>query len=267
MPLSEIIIKKFSDTETYVKVVEKVRGDDVFIIQPTSRPVNESLMELLIIIDAMKRSSVGEINVVIPYFGYARQDKSFTEGEAVSARLMARHISMGCDRVFTIDIHKVSVLEAFTVQAENLSAMPEIGRFLAARKADVIVSPDKGSVDRAGIAARAAGLKWDFLEKKRLDGSTVEIKPKSMDVKGRTVAIVDDIIATGRTVITAAGQLKAQGAARVLAACTHGLYTGGSLPKLEAAFDGVYSTDTLESPTSAVSAAGCIAMALGNLSG
>ncbi len=262
---ADVEIKRFPDQECYVKVKESLKGHEAVIVQSTYPDPNA--IELLLLQDAVRNSGAESITTVVPYFGYARQDKSFAEGEAVSARVMAKHIGLGCDRVFTVDIHNVSVLEAFAVPVSNLSAMPTIGRFLADDSVDAIVSPDEGSKERAALAAEAAGIPWDFLEKKRIDGSTVEIKPKNLDVGGKTVAIVDDIIATGGTVIKAAEQLKAQGAKKVFAACTHGLFTGGSLPKLEAACDRVLSTDTLERPTSVISAANCIAEALRNGSG
>ena len=257
--------RRFPDGECYVKIPEDLKGQDAIIVQTTYPDPN--IIELFLLQDAARNSGAASVTTVVPYFGYARQDKSFAEGEAVSARLMARHIGLGCDWVFTIDIHNVSVLDAFPVPVTNISAMPAIGRFLAENSVDVIVSPDEGSKARASLAAESAGLPWDFLEKKRLDGQTVEIKPKEMDVNGKAVAIVDDIIATGGTVIKAAEQLKAQGAKKVVAACTHGLYTGGSIPRLEAACDSVLSTDTLESQTSRISVAGTVAETLRNASG
>ncbi|MDD4307911.1 MAG: ribose-phosphate diphosphokinase [Thermoplasmata archaeon] len=263
--MADVEIRRFPDEEGYVKVKESLKGQDAVIVQATYPDPN--LVELFLLQDAVRNSGAESVTTVVPYFGYARQDKSFTEGEAVSARLMAKHISLGSDRAFTVDIHNVSVLEAFSVPVKNLSAMPAIGRFLAENSVDAIVSPDEGSKARASIAAQAAGCQWDFLQKKRIDGNTVEIKPKNLDVSGKTVAIVDDIIATGGTVIKAAEQLRSQGAKKVFAACTHGLFTGGSLPKLQAACDRVLSTDTLERPTSEISAASCIAEALKNTSG
>jgi ribose-phosphate pyrophosphokinase len=258
--MADLEIKRFPDQECYVKVKESLCGQDVVIVQTTYPDPN--IIELFLLQDAVRNSGARSITTVVPYFGYARQDKSFGEGEAVSARLMAKHISLGCDRVFTIDIHNISVLDAFTVPVQNISAMPAIGRFLAENSVDVIVSPDEGSKARASMAAESAGLPWDFLQKKRIDGNTVEIKPKNLDVRGKNVAIVDDIIATGGTVIKAAEQLKAQGAKKVFAACTHGLFTGGSIPRLEEACDRVLSTDTLERSTSKISAAGAISHAL-----
>ena len=263
--LAEVEIKRFPDQECYVWVQESLEGQDAIIIQSTHPDPN--IIELLLLQDAVRNAGAASTTTIVPYFGYARQDKSFKEGEAVSARLMARHISMDCDRVFTIDIHNLDILSDFTVPVQNLSAMPIIGKWLCENGIEVIVSPDEGSKARASLAAETAGCPWDFLQKTRIDGQDVEIKPKNLDVNGKAIAIVDDIIATGSTMITAAQQLKSQGASRVIAACSHGLFTGGSIPRLEEAFDEVVSTDTLERPTSKISAASVISEALKNSTG
>lgn len=258
--LADVEIKRFPDQECYVKVRENLDGMEAVIVQSTYPDPN--IVELFLLQDAVRNAGASTITTVIPYYGYARQDKSFGMGEAVSAGLMARHVSTGCDRAFTIDIHNPDILSDFTVPVQNLSLMPSIGEWLRENDIDVIVSPDEGSRERAGLAAGTAGCPWDFLQKTRIDGQTVEIKPKNLDVQGKSVAIVDDIIATGGTMITAANHLRKQGASRVVAACTHGLFTGGSIPKLEEAFDLVISSDTLERSTSGISAAACVKNAL-----
>ena len=263
--LAEVEIKRFPDQECYVGVHESLKGQEAIIVQ-SSYP-DHNIIELLLLQDAVRNAGAASITTIIPYYGYARQDKSFTEGEAVSARLMARHISMGSDRVFTIDIHNPDILSDFTVPVQNLSAMPSIGKWLCENGIQVIVSPDEGSKERASLAAETAGCPWDFLQKTRIDSETVEIKPKNLDASGKAIAIVDDIIATGGTMIKAAEQLKSLGASKVIAACSHGLFTGGSIPKLENAFDIVISTDTLERPTSKISVASIISEALKNNTG
>ena len=258
--LAEVEIKRFPDQECYVNIQESLVGQDAIIVQ-SSYP-DQNIVELFLLQDAARNAGASNIITVIPYYGYARQDKSFNNGEAVSAKLMARHISMGCDSIITIDIHNPDILEDFTVPVKNISAMPIIGKWLCENSIDVIVSPDEGSKDRASLAAETAGCPWDFLQKTRIDGQIVEIKPKNLNVSGKAVAIVDDIIATGGTMVAAAKQLKGQGASKVIAACSHGLFTGGSIPRLEEAFDLVISTDTLERPTSKISAASAVAMIL-----
>ena len=258
--LAEVEIKRFPDQECYVGVLESLEGQDAIIVQSTYPDPN--IIELLLLQDAVRNAGAASITTVVPYFGYARQDKSFKKGEAVSARLMARHISMGCDRVFTVDIHNPDILSYFTVPVQNVSAMPTIGRWLCEAGIEIIVSPDEGSKARASLAAETAGCPWDFLQKTRIDGQTVKVKPKNLDAGGKSVAIVDDIIATGGTMITAAKHLRVQGASKVIAACSHGLFTGGSIPRLEEAFDLVISTDTLERSTSRISTAEELAEAL-----
>ena len=258
--LAEVKIKRFPDQECYVEVQDSLDGQDAIVVQ-SSYP-DQNIVELFLLQDAARNAGAANITTIIPYYGYARQDKGFKEGEAVSARVMARHISMGSDRIFIIDIHNPDTLGDFTVPAQNVSAMPIIGKWLCENGIEVIVSPDEGSRGRASLAAEAAGCPWDFLQKTRIDGQTVEMKPKNLDVSGKAVAIVDDIIATGGTMITAAKHLRELGASKVIAACTHGLFTGGSIPRLEEAFDILISTDTLERPTSKISAASAIAAVL-----
>lgn len=258
--LAKTEIRRFPDTECYVRIEDNLKDQDVVIVQTTFPDSN--IIELFLLQDAVAEFKPASIATVVPYFGYGRQDKKFKDGEAVSARAMANHIGQMTDSVFTIDIHNTAMLSEFVVPVLNLSAMEAIGKFLKENSVDVIVSPDKGSKDRASMAAKAASCAYDYLEKTRLDGQTVEMKPKSMDVGGKVVAIVDDIIATGGTIIKASEQLKAQGAKRVIAACTHGLFTGDATAKLQAACDLVVSTDTLERPTSKISAASAVADAL-----
>jgi len=251
--LADAEIKRFPDEECYIQIKDDLSNQDVIVVQ-TSYP-DPNIIELFLLQDAIYEFGPTQITTIIPYFGYGRQDKKFLDGEAISARAMAKHIGLLSDKVYTIDIHNTSVLGEFSVEVENLSAMGAIGKFLKENNVDAILSPDAGSKDRAEIAAKSAGCGWDFLEKKRLDDETVEMTPKSLDVNGKIVAIVDDIIATGGTVITAAGQLKEQGATKVIAACTHGLFTSGAMDRLNNACDLVVSTDTIERETSTISAA------------
>jgi len=195
----------------------------------------------------------------VPYFGYARQDKRFNLGEAMSAKVMAQHISLGTDKVVTVDLHNLDTLDDFNSKAINISGMTEIARYFRRNfEIDAIVSPDKGSIHRAKMVAEELEKPFDYLEKVRIDGQTVKISPKNMDIKGKNVAIVDDIIATGGTIVTAAAQLKENGAEKVYAACTHGLYTNKALSRLEPVLDCVLSTDSIESRTSKISLAPAI---------
>jgi ribose-phosphate pyrophosphokinase len=264
-PLASAEIKRFPDGECYARILDDVKGEDVVVVQNTYP--DQNLVEHLILQDAARLSGARRVFSVIPYFGYARQDKQFKPGEPVTARLMARTAEANADGTVLIDIHNLSTLEEYRKMVVNASAIPSLARFLkSSEKVDVVLSPDKGSLGRAGEAARLMGCRFDHLEKTRLDGSTVVIKPKELDVAGLSVAIVDDIIATGGTIVAAAEQLRKRGAKRVVAACTHGLYTGGGLQRLKGVCDAVYSSDTLENESSSYSPAGEAAEAVKSIS-
>jgi len=252
--------ERFPDGECYVRLGTGVKGKHIAIIQ-TAFP-DGNIIELFLLQDAARRAGAAQITVVVPYLGYARQDKLFHEGEAVSAIALSNLLSLYADRFITMDIHETSTLKSVHVPAGNISAMPEIGRFVERFEPDLVVSPDRGAVELARSVSGVLDRPWDYLEKTRLDGRTVKIAPKNMDVNGKTVVIVDDIIATGGTIINATGQLRAQGARKVYAACTHGLFTSNALPKLGKACDGVFSTNTIPGEASRISAAQPIADAL-----
>jgi ribose-phosphate pyrophosphokinase len=253
-------IKRFPDGEAYVRVGEDLAGKEVVVVQ-TTWP-DPHLVEALLLRDAVLAMRPRRAVMVVPYFAYARQDKRFKPGEAFSSAALGRALADGWDDFLTVDIHEPSVLPAFSPRARNISALPEIGRYLASRQVDLVVSPDEGSLDRVRPVAEAMGVSFDHLVKTRIDGERVEIAPKELDARGKRVAIIDDIISTGGTIAAAAKALKAAGASTVTAACTHGLYAGGALKRLHAVLDEVVSTDTVESATSRVSAAASVARAL-----
>ena len=258
-------IKRFPDDECYARILDDIKGEDVVVVQNTYPDKN--LVEHLILQDAARLAGAKRVFSVIPYFGYARQDKQFKPGEPVTARLMARTAEANADGTILIDIHNISTLEEYRKKAVNASAIPSLARFLTAHeKIDVVLSPDKGSLGRAGEAAKLMKCRFDHLEKTRIDDSTVVIKPKDLDVAGLSVAIVDDIIATGGTIAAAAEQLKKRGAKRIVAACTHGLYTSGGLQRLRGVCDAVYSSDTIENESTAYSPAPEVAAALQSIS-
>jgi ribose-phosphate pyrophosphokinase len=221
----------------------------------------DSLVELLLLIDACDES---KNTLVLPYMAYARQDKRFRPGEPLSARAIARAVSDGVDRVIAVNLHDPSVLGHFRVPAESTSIAPELGRYIAERGGDpLVLSPDDGAARFAAEVAMVGGFATDYLDKVRLSGDRVEIRPKTLPVKGREVWIVDDIISTGGTLATAARMLLDQGATAVRAACVHGVFAGGALLHLAAA--GVAETvcsDTIERANSCLSAADRIAAVL-----
>jgi ribose-phosphate pyrophosphokinase len=253
--------KRFPDDEFYVRLHDNIAGQDVLIVQ-TAYP-DQKIVELFLIQDAVHDAGAKKITVVLPYFGYSRQDKKFEEGEAISARAIAQHISLHADCVITVDPHKEHILRFFTVPAYSCSAVSTIAQYLKEKHIDFILAPDKGAKERAREAAALVNCEYDYLEKTRIDASTVKITPKKLDARGKHVAIIDDIISTGSTMAHSIKELKKQGAKSVSVACTHGLFVGGAKDKLLAAdCDEIISTDTIESEFSKVSAADCIAETL-----
>lgn len=251
--------KTFPDGECYVRVLENLDGEDVVLVQ-TTHP-DDKIIELFFWQDAIREYIIKRLIVVIPYLGYSRQDKKFEEGEAVSVRALAKRIEMGCDLLITVDAHSPHTSSYFQVPFEDVSGMPAIAEYLKEKDIELVLAPDAGAIHRAEMVASALGCPFDYLEKKRLDAYTVEVKAKSTDVDGKVALIVDDIISTGGTIAAAANHLKEQGAAKVVAACTHGLFVEDALDKLRKC-DDVISTDTIENTTTRVSVAGEIAKAL-----
>jgi ribose-phosphate pyrophosphokinase len=257
-PLLQANFKRFPDNEFYVRLLGSVTGEEVVIVQ-TAYP-DEKIVELLLIQDAVHDAGAKKITVVLPYFGYSRQDKKFEEGEAISARAIAEHISLHADMVITVDPHKDHILRFFTVPAFSCSAVTSLARYLKEKRIDFILAPDKGARDRAKEAAAFINCEYDYLEKTRIDGTTVTITPKKLNADSKRVAIIDDIISTGGTMANSIKELKKQGAKEVFVACTHGLFIGQAKEKLLAAgCDEIISTDTIENEFSKVSVAHCIA--------
>jgi ribose-phosphate pyrophosphokinase len=257
-PLLGIIYKRFPDDEFYVRILDDITGQDVLIVQ-TAYP-DQKIIELLLIQDAVYDAGAKKITVILPYFGYSRQDKKFEEGEAISARAIAQHISLHADCVITVDPHKLHILKFFTVPAYSCSAVSPIAHYLTEKNIDFVLAPDKGAKERAKEAAKLINCEYDYLEKTRINGNTVKITPKKLDAHGKNVAIIDDIISTGGTMTNSIKELKKQGAKTVFVACTHGLFIGGAIEKLLAAdCDEIISTDTIETDFSKVSVADCIA--------
>ncbi len=253
--------KRFPDGELYTRILDELAGESVTVIQST---VNDSdFVSLLQLIDACSEAS--QIDVVIPYMGYARQDKQFKRGEPISARVMARAIQ--ADNVFTVNIHNESILDYFDAKATNLDATPMIGEYIKNMKFKnpLIVAPDDGAIALARNASKDLGIDYDFLEKTRLSGESVTIQPKNIAVKGRDVIIIDDIISTGGTMAETISLLKKQGAHEVFVACVHPVLSSNAVLKLfKAGVKGIIATDTIDKGVSVVSVAPVIAEALGN---
>ncbi len=258
-------LKTFPDGEVYARIVDDVAGKHVVCVQSTAP--NDNFVELLLLQDAAHEAGAAMVTTVVPYFAYARQDQVFHAGEAISARAVARAIYSTANHLILIDPHKPHVLDFFQGTSEGITAIPQIAEQLRAWGTDCVLAPDKGARDRAAAAAEILGVPHDHLEKTRIDATTVDIKPKDLDVNGKTVAIVDDMIASGSTMLTAAKQLKQNGAKAVFAACTHGVFTEGAIERLLSdGIDKVLCTDTIEGTScDVVSCAPAIAAALAPL--
>ena len=258
--------RRFPDSEGYIRIpeeaIDSVRKEPVVLVSNTFP--DSGIVETLLLLEALRdvragrtenlneigpqsMDSVGPgVIVAIPYFGYSRQDKRFRPGEAISAKAIGRLLAAHCDGIVVFDLHAPAALEGMPIPVVFTSAMPEIASHLQNTiQPDFILSPDKGAIDRARAVAETIGIPFSYLEKTRIDAHTIIHKAKNLEVDGKIVAIVDDMIATGGTICKAADALRSQGAIEVHAACTHGLFTGGAILRLSNHVDGVYATSSL----------------------
>ncbi len=249
VPLGKVNIQPFPDGELLVKIEEDIRGRDIFIIQPTCQPVNDSILELLIFIDCARRASAERITAVIPYFGYARQDRKDEGRVPITAKLVANLIATaGADRVLTLDLHAAQIQGFFDIPVDNLLAEPVLSRYFSDKKLKdlVVVSPDVGNVKRARIYAQRLGGELAIINKRRTSGSNIELGHIIGDVKGKNVLMVDDMISTAGTVCSAAVLCRDKGAKTVYVGATHGVLCGPAIERLaKAPFDEVVVTDTI----------------------
>ncbi|MCM2269126.1 MAG: ribose-phosphate pyrophosphokinase [Thermoanaerobaculia bacterium] len=237
LPLGRSTAYNFSDGETFCQIDENVRGSDVFIVQPTCRPVNENLVELLIMLDAFKRSSASRVTAVLPYYGYARQDKKDAPRVPITSKLVADLISRaGADRVLTMDLHASQIQGFFDVPVDHLFAAPVLlDAIRGLGIADLlIVAPDAGGVERARAIAKRLGVGLAIVDKRRTAPNVAEVMHIIGDVAGKNTLILDDIIDTAGTLAKTVDALKAQGAQRILAAGVHGVLSGPALDRIEA---------------------------------
>ena len=236
-PLGKIKADKFSDGEIQLEIKENVRKQEVFIIQSTCAPVNDNLMELLLMIDALKRSSASRITAVIPYFGYARQDKKVTPRVPISAKLVADLItSTGVDRVITLDLHAGQIQGFFNIPVDNLYAAPVILDYIKTNYGHddiVIVSPDAGGVERARAFAKRLHAGLAIIDKRRSAPNKAKAMALIGDVKGKIVVILDDMVDTAGTLTEAAGVIESHGAMSVHACCTHPVLSGPAVKRIE----------------------------------
>ena len=239
LPLTEASVRRFADEEIFVEIHENVRGEDVFVVQSTSYPANDNLMELLICVDALRRASAKRITAVVPYFGYARQDRKPGPRTPISAKLVANLITTaGANRVLSIDLHAGQIQGFFDIPTDNLFAAPVIAADIKARFSNrnlMVVSPDVGGVVRArGLAKRLDNAPLAIVDKRRERAGESEVMNIIGDVDGRTCILVDDIVDSAGTLCNAAAALRQQGAEEVFAYCTHGVLSGGAAARVAA---------------------------------
>jgi ribose-phosphate pyrophosphokinase len=236
IPIGQARLRRFPDSEVSFQIDENIRGTDVFIVQPTSSPVDQHLMEMLVMVDAFRRSSAARITVVVPYYGYARQDRKDKPRVPISAKLVANLISAaGANRVLTMDLHKAQIQGFFDIPVDHLFSAPVIIEYCARLRYPnlTIVSPDAGGAERARAYAKRLDAELAVVDKRRTEDGTAEVMNVIGDVKGRTCILQDDIIDTAGTIQKAASALKDAGAERVLACAVHGVLSGPALDRID----------------------------------
>ncbi len=248
-PLGKAKVSTFSDGEISVNIEESVRGKDIFVVQPTSPPVNDNLMELLILIDAFKRASAGRVTAVIPYYGYARQDRKAKARDPITAKLVADILtSAGADRILTMDLHAAQIQGYFDIPVDHLLGVPILAKHFAEKaiKDVVVVSPDLGSVTRARNFANLLDTSIAIIDKRRPHANESEVMNIIGDIEGKNVILVDDIIDTAGTIVQGANALEELGAKDVYACCTHPVLSGPAIKRIrDSAIKELVVTDTI----------------------
>jgi ribose-phosphate pyrophosphokinase len=236
IPVGQARLRRFPDSEVSFQIDENIRGTDVFIVQPTSNPVDQHLMEMLIMVDAFRRSSASRITAVVPYYGYARQDRKDKPRVPISAKLVANLLSAaGTNRVLTMDLHKAQIQGFFDIPVDHLFAAPVIIEYLSRLNYPrlTMVSPDAGGAERARAYAKRLDAELAIIDKRRSEDGSAEVMNVIGDVQGRTCILQDDIIDTAGTIQKGASALKAAGAERVLACAVHGVLSGPAIDRIE----------------------------------
>ena len=252
IPLTPVELERFADGEIYCQIKESVRGSTVFVIQPTSPPANESLMELLIMVDALRRASAKEINAVIPYYGYARQDRKTVPREPITAKLVADMlVAAGVHRVVTFDLHVDQIQGFFQIPSDNLEALPLLTDYLLDKRLKdiVVVSPDAGGTARARRLAKLLNASLATIDKRRPERGKAQVFHVIGDVKNKTAILVDDMIDTAGTLLSAATALKDKGAKDIYACATHAVFSGPAAERLkDDVFREIVVTNTIQLP-------------------
>jgi ribose-phosphate pyrophosphokinase len=264
-------LRRFPDSEVSFQIDENIRGTDVFVIQPTSNPVDQHIMELLIMIDAFRRSSAARITAVLPYFGYARQDRKDKPRVPISAKLVANVLSAaGTNRVLTMDLHKAQIQGFFDIPVDHLFAAPVIIDYLMRLSYPklTMVSPDAGGAERARAYAKRLDAELAIIDKRRSDDGTAEVMNVIGDVEGRTCILQDDIIDTAGTITKGASALKANGAARIIACAVHGVLSGPAIERIEKSpIDKLIVTNTIPLPPAGQASSKVVVLSVARLLG
>jgi ribose-phosphate pyrophosphokinase len=271
-PMTKAVVRRFADMEIFVEIQENVRGADVFVIQSTSYPANDHVMELLIIIDALRRASAHRITAVVPYFGYARQDRKAGPRTPISAKLVANLITMaGADRVMTLDLHAGQIQGFFDIPTDNLFASPVMVRDIRERfdlASLMVVSPDVGGVVRARGLAKRINAPLAIIDKRREKAGESEVMNVIGEVDGATCILVDDIVDSGGTLVNAADALLEHGAKYVYAYITHGVLSGGAIARVTGSrLRELVITDSIQPTTEVHDAANIRVLSIANLIG
>jgi ribose-phosphate pyrophosphokinase len=264
-------LRRFPDSEVSFQIDENIRGTDVFVIQPTSNPVDQHIMELLIMIDAFRRSSAARITAVLPYFGYARQDRKDKPRVPISAKLVANVLSAaGTNRVLTMDLHKAQIQGFFDIPVDHLFAAPVIIDYLARMQHPnlTMVSPDAGGAERARAYAKRLDAELAVIDKRRTDDGTAEVMNVIGDVEGRTCILQDDIIDTAGTITKGASALKANGASRIIACAVHGVLSGPAIERIEKSpIDKLIVTNTIPQSAAGLASPKIVVLSVARLLG
>jgi ribose-phosphate pyrophosphokinase len=272
-PLGKVDIRRFSDAEIFVEIGENVRGRDCYVVQSTCRPVNDNLMELLVMIDALKRASAKDITVVIPYFGYARQDRKVMPRTPISAKLVADLVATaGATRVVTMDLHAGQIQGFFDIPVDNLFSSPVIHDYLKAKNFDpanlVMVSPDAGGVERARAYAKRLDCSVAMIDKRRTGPNVAKAMNVVGDVSGKIAVIVDDMIDTAGTLTEGVNAILANGGTEVYAAATHGVLSGPAIERINASpIKQVIVTDTIPLSDSAKASGKIVQLSVADILG
>ncbi|NJF25266.1 ribose-phosphate diphosphokinase [Thermococcus sp. Bubb.Bath] len=250
--LGKVEIRKFPDGEKYVRVLSS--GEEAMVIQSTYKPQDENILEALILGDALRERGFDRLRLVVPYLAYSRQDRVTKEGEPVSVRAVMRALGLYYDELYVVDIHNPETLRFFPGKAVNLSPARAIAEYFQEKLGEgIVLAPDKGARERAKAVAERLGLEFSHFEKRRISPTEVKMRPVDIDVEGKNVLIVDDIISTGGTMIKAANLLEWMGAGRVFVAATHGVFAEGAIDRVSKAVDELAVTNTIPTPVSKIS--------------